>query len=77
MDPVVTQLQEAITVTPIDIVHQRRVAAVTHDAPDWNQATANETEQGTRVTLPERNTEVCSEHAKTVTLTQPSVAPSK
>lgn len=30
MDPVVTQLREAITVTPIDIVHQRRVAAVTH-----------------------------------------------
>lgn len=48
-----------------------------HDAPGWNQATANETEQGTCVTLPERNTEVCSENAKTVTLAQPGLAPSK
>jgi transposase InsO family protein len=30
MDPVVRRLQEAITMTPTDIVHQRRVAAVTH-----------------------------------------------
>lgn len=36
MDPVVSRLQEAITVTPSDIVHQRRVAAVTHAAEGGN-----------------------------------------
>jgi transposase InsO family protein len=36
MDPVVSRLQEAITVTPIDIVHQRRIAAVTHAVDGGN-----------------------------------------
>ena len=36
MDPVVSRLQEAITVTPVDIVHQRRVAAVTHAVAGGN-----------------------------------------
>ncbi len=36
MDPVVSLLQEAITVTPIDIVHQRRIAAVTHAVDGGN-----------------------------------------
>jgi hypothetical protein len=36
MDPVVSRLQEAITVTPVDTVHQRRVAAVNHAVEGGN-----------------------------------------
>jgi transposase InsO family protein len=38
MDPVVSDYRRTITVTPIDIVHQRRVAAVTHAISGGNKS---------------------------------------
>lgn len=41
----------------------------------WNQAAASETERGTCLTYPSRNTEFCSTDATTVTLVQDGVDP--
>lgn len=45
------------------------------DVLGWNQVTAAETERGTCLTYPSRNTEFCSTNATTVTLVQDGVDP--